>query len=939
MKDNEPRDTRRLKVVACGVFEPELQKLVNEVGPDIDLQILDAGLHAQPEKLRRQLQQAIDDARGENFDGIVACYGLCGRGTSGIVARHVPVALLKVHDCITLFLGSREAYREQFNQHPGTFYITPGWYENKISVDDETSFDRRSLEAETDPRFARWVAQFGNEDARWLQNFYDSWKRNYTRAVYINTLGDASDEYAEYTRRLAEAMGWEYEEIPGRPDILRRALSGQWSGDDIVVIRPGQKSVATGDDRVLQAVDVDAAVAPRRDLPDKTDHEITAGNIPDIVALGIDAGGTYTDCVAYDFSSDTLLGKSKALTTPHDLIVGIEQALDAMPDLDTSAIRMVALSTTLATNAIVEDRGGRPGALLMAPGNLAEDAVDWPYTRIVSGEMSVTGEPLADLDAGEIRRLVKELIQEGADAFAVSGYGSVRNPDHEQRVQDVIGEVCDLPVVCGHHLSTNLDFTSRARTAILNARLLSVISQLLDAVALALQRRGIHAPLMVVRGDGSLMNEKTARRRPVETILSGPSASVIGARFLTDISDGLVVDMGGTTTDTARVSEGLPELHDRGANVNGWRLSVEATDIATVGLGGDSHVRFDAERTITVGPRRVIPLSYLADHSQQAREQIMALDPLAVRNRSNADALDFFTLGAAADKKDHLIESQRRMLEALADGPLSRAALARRLGLQSPRLLRTEDLEDNGYIQRSALTPTDVLHTTGEFVAWDREAATHALEVFADLYGAPPDAVAERIHETVVEKLCLQVLLASYRLSQHDSDGCDCELCRTMLDSALSRADGQPMRVRCEFTQDLVAIGAPVRAFFPDLAEQLQAKLTIPEHAEVANAIGAVASEVIAHERVIIRPGEIGNYVVHSRDARSEYVDVERAIQAAREQASAIALRRAGEAGAPGARVRVDTDSREVRIADGSLQLVEITIDATAAGRPSLTSR
>ncbi|MFP3904162.1 MAG: DUF1638 domain-containing protein, partial [Armatimonadota bacterium] len=238
MRDDTARDARRLKVVACGVFEPELRELVNEVAPEIDLQMLDAGLHAHPHELRSQLQQAIDDARGEKFDAIVACYGLCGRGTSGIIARDVPVVLLKVHDCITLFLGSRSAYREQFSRHPGTFYITPGWYENKISLDDEDSFDRRTLDGDADPRFARWAEQFGDEDARWLQNFYDSWKRNYTRAVYINTLGDTSGEYAEYTRRLADTMGWEYEEIPGRRDILRRALSGQWSGDDIVVIRP-----------------------------------------------------------------------------------------------------------------------------------------------------------------------------------------------------------------------------------------------------------------------------------------------------------------------------------------------------------------------------------------------------------------------------------------------------------------------------------------------------------------------------------------------------------------------------------------------------------------------------------------------------------------------------------------------------------------------------
>lgn len=934
--DNVPN---RLRVVACGVFEPELHELIPRVDEDIDLELLDAGLHSEPDRLRREVQQVIDHSSAQEYDAVVACYGLCGRGTSGLVAREIPVILLRVHDCITLFLGSRSEYMKQFQRHPGTFYITPGWYQKKVRSEEGDDFDHRSLQGEADARFVQWAEQFGEQTARWLGNFYNSWKRNYTRAAYIDTLEHAPEEYAEYTRSLAESMGWEYERIEGRHDLLRRVLESDWDSDDVLVLRPGQTSVATGDGRILDSQAARQDRPAQRDTACEDDQLVEDAPPAQITALGIDAGGTYTDCVAYDFGADRLVAKSKALTTHYDLMVGIEDALDSLPVGAISGIEMVALSTTLATNSIVEDRGGRPGAILMAPGDFAEDAVDWPHTRIVPGAMSVTGDEIEPMNAFEVRDAVRQLIDEGCDAFAVSGYASVRNPEHEQQIQRIIGEMCDLPVVCGHHLSTELDFTTRATTAILNARLLSVIRELLEAVKEALALRGVDAPVMVVKGDGSLINEDTARRRPVETVLSGPAASVIGARFLTDIRDGLVLDMGGTTTDTARVSDGLPELHPRGATVNGWRLSVAATDIATVGLGGDSHVDFNAERDLLVGPRRAVPLAYIAAHSEQAKRQIHALDAATIQDRSSAAALDLFTTGRPPNNPDMLTQRQRRILEALSDGPLSRAALARSIGLQSSSLLRTEDLQASGYIQRAALTPTDILHTTGQFTRWDTSAAQHALGVFSALYGAPESDVAEGILEQVVQKLCMQILLASYRLPQHEQGDCDCPLCQTILNNVLAKADGQAMRISCDFADELVAIGAPVRAFFPQVAQRLHAGLSIPEHAEVANAIGAVASEVVAHERVIIRPGEIGNYVVHSRDARTEYVDLEEAVMAARQEAADIARRRATEAGAPACRARVDVDRRRVRIADGSIQLVEVTVDATAAGRPTIAPR
>ncbi len=925
----------RLKVVACGVFEPELRRLARESLNDVDLCLLDAGLHENPDELRTRLQEAIDTACDEGYDAVVAGYGLCGRGTSGIVARGLPVVLLRVHDCVTLFLGSREAYMQQFRRHPGTFYITPGWYEKKIAGSGKGPRRSDGTNASADPRFLHWAHQFGDDGAHYLLSFYDSWKRNYTRAAYVDTVAGSSDDYERYARDMAEAFGWEYERLEGDTSILRRALDGEWDSEDVLVLQPGQRSAVSTDGRLLVAVDASAKLTTHSPGNDGLTSLIVEPD--EITAIGIDAGGTYTDCVVYDFAQKRLLAKAKALTTRHDLMVGIEEALDELPELPTEQIGMVALSTTLATNSVVEARGGRPGVIVMAPFEPEPGAIRWPLVRKITGAMSISGEETIPLNLQQVEAVVRELLAEGIDAFVVSGYGAVRNPAHENAVRAVIERHSSLPVICGHHLSTQLDYITRANTAILNGRLLSVIEQLLNAVKAALAKRGINAPLMIVKGDGSLINESVARQRPVETVLSGPAASVVGARFLTRLTDGLVLDMGGTTTDAAEIIGGLPQVHPRGATVGGWRTCVEAADIVTVGLGGDSYVSFNSERRLRVGPRRAVPLCYIAAHSERAASQLMALQSEAIIDRSSGAGLDFFMLLSRPADPSRLPDRDRRVIDALDEGPLSRTALAMHLGLASPTLVRADALEAAGHVIRGGLTPTDVLHVRGEFQAWDTAAAHHALQVFADLYGDSPDHMAEAIIDQVVRRLCLQILISAYRLPPHDPFECDCALCRILVDSGLSGGNGHAVEVDLRYLRDIVAIGAPVGAFFPEVARRLRGKLTIPEHAEVANAIGAIASEVIVNESVVVRPGEIGNFVVHGRAGRTEYAELEDAISAGRAMAERLAMQRALAAGAGNPAARTETDRRTVRIADGSLQLVEVRISTTAAGRPTLT--
>jgi N-methylhydantoinase A/oxoprolinase/acetone carboxylase beta subunit len=959
----------KLKVVACGVFEPELAQLAAQSANEIDLVFLDAGLHSVPNTLREQAQAEIDAAVGQGYDTVVLGYGLCGRGTSGLIARHCPVVIPRVHDCMTLFLGSREEYRRQFARHPGTFYTTPGWYEKKsLGAADE----RKSTKVEDvrkDSRFPELTAKYGEANAEYIIYFHDSWKRNYTRAAFIDTGVGGRERYERYAQQMAEDFGWRYERLDGSTELLADLLAGRWDDERIFVLQPGQRSMLTGDERIFAAVDVRQVTRDRAQVTGTATASLTAGLSPRVrreeadaagrrspspvlhrpspsvrrspspvtrhlspavTGLGIDAGGTYTDCVVYDLKTDRVLAKAKALTTHHDLMLGINEGLDRLGIPDPfPPCKIAALSTTLATNSIVEGKGGRPGAIVMCDAIGAPPAIDWQPLRIVKGAMSITGVELAPPDRDEIARVVDELLVAGIDAFAVSGYASVTNPAHELIVKQIIRERCDLPIICGHELCSRLNYVSRANTAILNARLLPVVARLIESVEASLWSRGIAALLMVVKGDGSLISREVALERPIETILSGPAASVAGAKHLTGLQDAIILDMGGTTTDTALVEDGLVTVNPDGARVGGWLTSVEAADISTIGLGGDSYLSFTEDRKLLIGPRRVIPLAYLCERHPEAKRSLLALDPALLLDRSTPSVLDFFVL-ARPDYAGALEPTEARAIDALRRGPLSRDQLGRRLGFVSPLLVRFTRLEGLGVIQRSALTPTDLLHVTGEFRAWDSEAAEHGLVVFASLFGASPNEMIARVRRGIVERLAGQIINKEVPGACSDDPAAWPPLLRSAFEG-----NGR-LRASLSYTRPIVAIGAPVEPFFPQVGAHLGAEVVIPEHADVANAIGAITSEVVVRERAVVRPGEIVNYVVHSRAGRDEYEDLLSAVESAKEHTAALALERALRAGTTSRDVKHLVRERRAFTAEGEEMLVEVVVEASVSGRPAL---
>lgn len=253
--------------------------------------------------------------------------------------------------------------------------------------------------------------------------------------------------------------------------------------------------------------------------------------------------------------------QGKGVDDKDDLTTGIKNCLDQLEFDRLEEITLISLSTTLATNAIVEGRGGKVALLYMG----AELEEDIPAAKSIHirGAFDIMGRQKDALEEEEVRRVL-ESLKGKVDAVAISGYASVRNPKHEQEAAKIAEDVLGIPVICAHHLSTALGFYHRTVTAVLNGRLIPIIDDLLVSTRKVLKEKGISGSIMVVKGDGTLMTEKLAGQRPVETILSGPAASVIGGLALTGQKDGIVVDMGGTTTDIAEVSGGSVKIRQRG---------------------------------------------------------------------------------------------------------------------------------------------------------------------------------------------------------------------------------------------------------------------------------------------------------------------------------------------------------------------------------------
>ena len=333
--------------------------------------------------------------------------------------------------------------------------------------------------------------------------------------------------------------------------------------------------------------------------------------------LGIDVGGTHTDAVILD-SEKRVVSKTKVATT-EDVSTGIYQALDrvlAGSDLDPAKIRYAMLGTTHCTNAIVERkrlvrvgmiRVGKPATLAIPP------LTGWPeelrsllgeHRYIVTGGYEYDGREIAPLTR-RVREVCRRMKGE-VESVAVTAVFSPVSSAHEERVGEIVREELgdQIPISFSREIGS-IGLLERENATVLNAALVKVAKLVAEGFEEALQERGIEATIFFGQNDGTLMGVDYALRYPIFTVACGPTNSIRGAAHLSGCLEGLVVDVGGTTTDVGVLVKGFPRESSIAVEIGGVRTNFRMPDLLSVGLGGGTIVRVDEEGKVTLGPDSV----------------------------------------------------------------------------------------------------------------------------------------------------------------------------------------------------------------------------------------------------------------------------------------------------------------------------------------------
>ncbi len=239
----------RLKVIACEVLARELYTLAGSSPQIIDLELVTKSLHDTPHLLSAEIQKRIDEVENP-YDYILLGYGLCGNGLVGVKAREIPIVIPRVHDCIALVLGSNERYLQQFHNAPGTYYYFLGWLERR--GEEKKSANIESTTFDLSPEWEELVKKYGEDNARYLREVMEGWRKNYKRAVFVSMGLLDEDEGKNYVKDLAKENNWEYEELKGDLRLLAHFLKGEWK-EEFLLVPPGGEIAPSYDGEVLQA--------------------------------------------------------------------------------------------------------------------------------------------------------------------------------------------------------------------------------------------------------------------------------------------------------------------------------------------------------------------------------------------------------------------------------------------------------------------------------------------------------------------------------------------------------------------------------------------------------------------------------------------------------------------------------------------------------------
>jgi N-methylhydantoinase A/oxoprolinase/acetone carboxylase beta subunit len=654
--------------------------------------------------------------------------------------------------------------------------------------------------------------------------------------------------------------------------------------------------------------------------------------------IGIDTGGTYTDAVVIERDAQRILASAKSITTKGDLAVGVGLAMgEAVAALNGAVlpkdIQLVSVSTTLATNAVVEGHGGAAAVVLIGFDDKMIERTgivaafpDMPLIR-VSGGHDHNGDVAAPLDLVRLREAL-ETLKGRAGAVAIAASFATRNNAHEVAARDLVEAVLNVPATLSSELSSALDAPRRALTSVLNARLVGHIARLIGAVKRAMTGLGISCPLMIMKGDGALASADSVVNRPIETILSGPAASLVGAKWLSGLNDFVMSDMGGTTTDVGILEHGKPLVAPHGAEVGGWRTMVKAIDVKTIGLGGDSEIAIGTNGKIEVGPQRAVPLSLIASR----RPDIITLLEADLADTEGASLHGrFLVLPFGKDDRpppDGLNAREAEVLAMISDAPMP----LRRIAVSSAAVRAITALRRKGLVQLCGFTPSDAAHVLKLQNNWSAIAAVLGAKLLARF------RTMKMLDDAALQDFCHEVWSAVVAKSA-----------RIIVDTALGPVpDGSHFlaavcaghgtigrtRVAVSPTMPIVAVGGPVRVYYDEVAKRLGTSVVFAPYCDVANAVGAASALVV--DRVVVQVEGDGNGIfrVHAGGKSQSFGSGKMALSFAIEQARHLALTQAVARGAIAPTVDVIIEKNlmpEARDDDG---LLTASVAAEAIGRP-----
>jgi len=637
-------------------------------------------------------------------------------------------------------------------------------------------------------------------------------------------------------------------------------------------------------------------------------------------SMGIDAGGTYTDSIIIRDSDGKVMDSNKALTTYPDFLEGIRNSIDGLDEKYLKDVKMVSVSTTLATNTILEKNGYPVGLILVGDYEIPEK-MHVEFHTVVKGGHDHHGAELVPLDMEAVEAFVRK-VKDNVSAFAVSSYFSIRNPAHELAIKTRIQELTGLPVVCGHELSLDLGAYERGITAYLNAQLIPIASQFIRSIKEEISRRGMDSRLLMLKCDGSVVGINEALEKPIESIFSGPAASLVGASHLSGLETCAVIDVGGTSTDVSILENGLPELCSEGAVVGGWQTKVKAIRMETSAMGGDSHI-WVRNMKINLGPRRVVPLCVAAVKYPGFLEVLRkGRIPAAMHLEENVQPTKFF-IRTGAEASD-LGKLEQELFDRIGEFPTSLNDIFwETKKTLSPGLL--DSLIRKRLIQAIGFTPTDALHVLGEYTSWDIEASKAGAKLLERYTQIDHIKLCKQIKQDVARNMALN--LVSFILKDVSSQ----EIEKILLSDRFTQ-----FRMKIP----VVLIGGPVVAYIEELKQILDADIIVPKYTEVGNAVGAVVGKGIKRIEILIKSTYTKDrkklILLFSPAGRETFGTYPEALEYAEALGRKLVMEYMTEAGLDKGQVQIEVSKKDISLSEAGTIPVETKLVFVGIGMPKI---